>query len=1033
MALKDGNDPSAFRRILAITFTNKAAAEMKERVILKLKELSAGEISDLSKELGEELKINQAALADRSKNLLSSILHQYADFSISTIDSFMHKVVKTFAYDLKLPINFNVELDTEIVLRMAIDSLLEKVGKDEAITTVLVGYTETKAEDEKNMRIEDELYAAAEDLLKEESAIQIKKLSHLNIEDFLEIRKNLMLKIVNFTKELNEIGDAAMQLIDREGLSYDSFYQGKRGVGKLCLTLQNLSPGDILSFNSYHLKAITEDYWYSKSVDSNMKQSIDSISNQLSFILNKALSVWEEKSSEYILNTEIIKSIYAVAILNEISSNIENIRNEEFIVHISEFNRRVAEIVNNEPAPFVFERLGEKYQHYLIDEFQDTSIMQWQNLLPLINDGLSRNQKSIIVGDGKQAIYRFRGGDVEQFDKIPEPYPDGLTSFQLERYHLLKHFYNPQNLSTNWRSKSEIVNFNNNFYSFLSEHFLPENLHGVYLEHEQKVSDGKNGGYINFRFCDAHAKTEEREGFCLFETKNIIRQHVDEKNYSLRDIALLTRNNKQGFLLASSLINDGIPVITNESLLVKNAPEVRLLIAWFNVLVKIQTQLNLFEIMSLLGRAKLLNFDIQDVDNRNIDLNTHSVFTILEKEGLMPDIEKIRTLSLTEICFELAKLYKFDIQKNTYLQFFLEAVWSLSKYQSSDIPGFLQSWDEQKEKLSISMPEDANAVKIMTVHKSKGLQFPIVIMPFAFSTKPQNSSQWIEDETYLPDRLNTFKLELGKKISETKLGPIVEQEENRTTLDRLNLLYVATTRAEDALYILSGRSLSTKKPGAGWEEFIENYVLEKFGSDAIIDGCSIGDSNYRKVIKKDETQKDSNSIKLNKYEYGKWQKRIEISRKSILHWDSIGEPVLIERGKIIHRLLSIVRNKSEILTGLKSLQDEGVLNEEFYSELESYANKVFNHPQIEPLIAKAKKVLSEKSLLLSDGNVIRPDRVFVLDNEIVVIDYKSGLPSKSHHKQLDGYLRAMSKIYNKPCRGMLVYLGETLKIEDVVA
>ncbi|MEX1189824.1 MAG: UvrD-helicase domain-containing protein, partial [Bacteroidia bacterium] len=643
MALKEKNDPSAFRRILAITFTNKAAAEMKERVIKNLRELSAGTSKDdLADDLCSSLQISKDSLSQRAKSCLSAILHQYADFSIGTIDSFMHRVVKTFAYDLKLPVNFNVELDTEVVLRMAIDQVMEKIGTDASITKALIGFTEAKTEEEKSMRIEDELFAAAADLLDEESAVLINKLQHLSIDDFLEIRQKLVTKANALVDLLQKIGTECQEIIDKVGLEQNDFYYGKSGVGKLISNLNQFSIGDTLELNSYHLKALDEDIWYSAKTDSVIIQKIDSVSANLSKLLNEARILWNQESSDYILSNEILKSIYSVALLNEVSMAIDTIRDEEFIVHISEFNKRVSEIVFNEPAPFVFERLGERYQHFLIDEFQDTSVMQWQNLIPLVNNGLASNHTSIIVGDGKQAIYRFRGGEVEQFAQIPEPYPDTLIPIQIERYTLLKHFYQLVYLDTNWRSKLEIVNFNNDFYETLINSITPNIIKDVYTGHAQKASIGKEGGYVEFRFTDSDFIKEEREEFHLTNCEEIIRDHIDNKGYRYQDIALLTRNNKQGTLLAGHLINCGIPVISNESLLVKNAPEVRMMLAWMHILIRVQVDMHLFEVLKLLIDEKILSYASYEELLRKVKLKEHEVFDILKSVERLPDTDKLR-------------------------------------------------------------------------------------------------------------------------------------------------------------------------------------------------------------------------------------------------------------------------------------------------------------------------------------------------------------------------------------------------------
>jgi ATP-dependent exoDNAse (exonuclease V) beta subunit len=1036
MALADENDPLAFRRILAITFTNKAASEMKERVIHVLHGLAlineneTGSIAALADELCISLEIDKMGLRKRCQTCLSSILHNYGDFSIGTIDSFMHRVVRTFAFDLHLPINFNVELDQEVVLRMAIDQVMERIGTDASITKIMLGYTEYRTDDEKSMRIEDDLFATAGDLLREQQALIIKKLQHLQIEDFLTIRTELLKFNELVEKRLRTIGFDAMQIIRNAGLQTDSFFQGKSGIGNYFYKLSNFTRGSEYSFNSYHAKALEQDQWYSKTANPEIRASIDAISADLGDLLNQAHSYWTENGSNYILNTEIIKSIYSVALLNEISKSIDKIRDDEFIVHISEFNRRVSEIVFNEPAPFIFERLGEKYQHYLIDEFQDTSVLQWQNLLPLIHNGLANNNASMIVGDGKQAIYRFRGGEVEQFAQIPEPYPEILSPHQHERYVLLKHFYNPQTLGTNWRSLPEVIQFNNDFYDFISKAILPQAFTNVYEDHQQKEATGKTGGFVKFIFSPEDADKEDRTDFQLESCLKLIRELMDEKGYQARDIALLTRKNSQGTLLASYLIQEGIPVISGESLLVKNAPEVRMLLAWMNILIHQQVDIHLFQVCNLLlEQGKLPQFRTIHEMLLACPMRELEVFQLLKSINCAPNLDYLRAISLIEACFELCRLFDFDIQHNTYLHFFLEAVWGAAKNHSPDIPQFLEYWEDKQDKLSIALPQDADAVRIMTVHKSKGLQFPVVIIPFAYGEKSKSRSQWVDDPERLPSSLDAMKLPISKRLLQTTFSDLVTAEEDRTELDSINLLYVATTRPEDALYIISGRSGIKGSLQNGWESYIEKYVTTKFGSGFINELTQFGDADFKNQAKKKESN-DSQSV-VHSYSSGNWQSRIRISRRAILNWEFDSGPNAMQKGKLVHRLLSEIKSESDIERALNSLLDEGAITLNEQVELNDLAQKVLNHPQLKLIYADANKLISEKELLLPDGSTIRPDRVIISDNEVVVIDYKTGIPSEQHEVQIQKYMKWLREIESKSCRGLLVYLQKEIDIKEV--
>lgn len=1035
MALQE-EDPYRFRRILAITFTNKAAAEMKERVIQVLHAISSNTTAisssnqSLLNSLAEELKLPPQKIQQRAAKTLSAILHQYSDFAIGTIDSFMHRVVRTFAHDLHLPVNFSVELDQEVLLRQAIEQVLEKVGDDEAITRAMIGFTELRTDEEKSYNIQEELFQSSTDLLKEQTALVIRKLSHLSVSDFLKIRKSLQESCQVAEAYFRSLGKKALELMASAQVQETDFFQGKSGIGVWFRKLANMEAGDDISPNSYVLKALIVQIWTAKKVDAQTLERIESIQDRLHDIGMEALESWKHQGPDYILNNILRDSIYSIALLNEISRVLDQIRDEQFIVHISEFNRRVADIVFNEPAPFIFERLGEKYHHYLIDEFQDTSILQWQNLLPLIQNGLSENYPSLIVGDGKQAIYRFRGGEVEQFARMPEPYPENLKEVQKERYTLLKGMFSPKTLDTNYRSKPEIVHFNNRLYSFIQENQLPENFKNVYDDQEQLASPDKTDGYIQLEFVPADLEREDRDMHHLKRCEEIIRDLIDNKKYRPRDIAILTRNNNQGTMLASHLLVAEIPVISSESLLVQNAPEVGFLISWMHILIGSNSSLNLLSVCNFLIHQHKLPYTTLESFLTQERIDEKSVLAFLKKNHFDLELSQLRKMSLLEACFRLCELFGISIQSNTYLQFFLEAVWNTGKSAALDIPLFLEYWEEKKSKLSISLPQDANAVRVMTVHKSKGLQFPVVILPFAYGERPKTKNEWIDNEELLPEYLSAARVKLTNTLKSTRLSELVTNEEERRALDAINLLYVATTRPEDALYILSGHSGIKGSLLAGWETYLEQFASLEKPAGFAKGLCSWGDEHFENA-RNQESYTELSSV-VHEYSAGKWQKRITISRQAAKNWDVDQDKSALALGKLVHKALSYIETEDQTEEALTRLLQEGSLSIEKASELKVLVESVTQHPQLNQLFKKGNRVFSERELLLPDGNIVIPDRVTERDGEITLIDYKTGLKRNEHQKQVSNYLKNLKELNYSSYKAYLVYLGKEIEIVEVL-
>lgn len=589
LALTDAQyPPQKYRHILAITFTNKAAAEMKERIIKALKEISDVSNNDsvLLNILREETGLDIDKLKFRAQTILHTILHNYSDFAIGTIDSFVHRIVRTFAYDLQLPVNFEIEMDDNKLLLEVIDLLISKAGNDEHLTRALVEFTEAKADDEKSWHIERDLFDFSKNLLTEEGVIHLEKLKKISTEDFLNIRNKLNETIKKFESSVKKIAEEASQAISQQGLEHNSFYQGRSGISKFFSTIAD-GNFDKLEPNSHVSKTINENKWYTDKISSSDKAKIETIKGKLTEAFHSIQAIVQKQQSLYYLLKLINKNIYSLAVLNEIEKLMQEIKKQNNILHISEFNKIIANIVLNQPVPFIYERIGEKYNHYLVDEFQDTSVLQWQNLLPLIENSLAEGNLSMLVGDGKQAIYRWRGGEVEQFSQLPNVFLKEKNEFVLEREQTLKRNYNEQLLNKNYRSRKEIIDFNNSLFSVLAGK-LGATHNSIYHDHEQQSDSANTGGYISIDF--VKGETEEAEQQTLEQVyNNIIRLQND--NFKLSDIAILCRTNKKGSAIAEYLTAKGIAVLSAESLLLKNSKRVRFIESIFHYINQSQDEI----------------------------------------------------------------------------------------------------------------------------------------------------------------------------------------------------------------------------------------------------------------------------------------------------------------------------------------------------------------------------------------------------------------------------------------------------------
>jgi len=1010
----------AYRNILAITFTNKAVHEMKRRVVESLSEFAKDNPSEkalqLMQDINGETNLSLKTIQEKAKSIIKNLIHNYAAFDISTIDKFTHKVIRAFAHDLNLPITFDVSLDTENLLTEAVDAIIAQAGEDETLTNLLVNFTMEKTDDDKSWDVSREIMETGKLILNENNREEISHFNNKSIAEFVEIKN----KLVEFCKEIEAetIAQAteALLLIEKNGIDVKSFSGGYFPKHLISIQEAKFNPNN----KTYHE---FEDIKINKTAKDGAK--IESIIPELLAILKSIYTKFEKKN----FYEAFLKNITPLSLMNTLSNKLQEIQKEQNILSIAEFNKLINEQIQNQPAPFIYERLGEKYKHFFIDEFQDTSEMQWQNLIPLIDNALSSEDLDgargslMIVGDPKQSIYRWRGGKAEQFIELS------------------KHknpFINPDkelfSLETNYRSYSQVIDFNNNFFGFLASKFANEDYKDLYKNHSHQKTNSKIGGYVNVSFIPKFDKIEieenedlEKNNLYLDATLNTILK-VKANGFNYKDIVILTRNKKPGTAIANHLIENGIPIFSSESLLLGASSEVQTCIYILRYLKNsndLESKANFLYYLANNHQEKL---PVHDFIAKGMELKNELEFqkwlTEIDVDFSFQNIRKKALYEATEII--ISKVIPIE-KRNAYVQYFLDLILEHDLKKQSGISDFLFYWENNSEKLSIPSPEGNDAVRIMTIHKSKGLEFPVVIFPFAEQNYSQNLGDkiWIaadEEQIGLPKALvskNKDVENFGEEASK-----VYNQKKEEDLLDNINVLYVALTRAEEQLYVISG--LVSENSKGELPNNMATFFIEFLGSEFNEEQLEYEFGSKEKISTTKEVI--SNALTIPQLSETLNPKNIKIAQRESVMWNTKQQKA-IEYGNIIHEILAFVKTKNDIDLAITKAIENGLIILSQKEDVLATISEIVNHKELTDYFSEEHKVMNEQTIIQKQGNIVKPDRMSISkERKVFLLDYKTGQHLPKHKTQLENYQKSIEDMGFEVEKKSLIYIGEKIEV-----
>ncbi|MCM1377889.1 MAG: UvrD-helicase domain-containing protein [Clostridium sp.] len=1116
---KDREIGDALRHILAVTFTNKATDEMKLRIINRLADMATFTKEDLAKspkdwpdylhDIATETHEDPMKVVQAARTALNSILFDYSNFSVSTIDSFFQTILRTFAYETDLNDNYQLEINAEATNSAGIDATLEDIVSNRNPRTRRwlndlmkeqrnggTSWNPFQKSDSKkslyNILMKNVEKMESEDFKTNTAALDKYFASPIGkslYQSYTEIKHNIKDTLTPYFLKVREVGKQLYESFAQAGMGIKEY-----GRGNLESQLKYVANGsDFMPTKVFNPSTSTNAFKANlKGLATSPKES--PFYNEIQALhieFNEAYGEWKrEFDALKIPLWEVYSELLPfVPILHDISENIHEILTSGNTMQISDTNTMLHKIIAEDETPFIYERLGSRINHFLIDEFQDTSRLQWSNFYPLLLESESYNFENLIIGDAKQSIYRFRNAEPDLIvSEVPGAFPGHHPAGNCDAE------------NTNHRSLRRIVDFNNHFFDFLSKS-LSDNLANLYSNVRQPASEEDPLGYVEVNFFNSKEKDEENSKIPTHFSKagELVRSILD-RGYRQKDIAFLVTANDDGIAIIDSLIQYNsrhedpsmkIEFISDQSLLISNSRAVKTIISSFRTIGEgldsennsesnedIPEKENYSEKKSLRPKST----DWYKIASRfsymstiRPDAQPHEIINQL-MNGLSPseqlaemlkDMQSVTLPSLTEAIIEHSVSQDLRRSDAPFLAAFQDCVMAYCESKPSDIASFLDWWDSYGNSLSIASSEDIEGVRIMTIHKSKGLEFPVVILPNAKMnfTYRSNDWSWVEPDKSFPQHNKLpplLPIIVSKKLEGTPHEHLYKEAEAAHKMDKLNLAYVGFTRAVNELYVYAGISFkdnkgkmvpSSKNIGTSLFKFAEDTAT--INSEPLLGGnleddyvttLTFGSPLQLQDLEYLKSRKSNN----NKVKHAEPQKRLRkledyhVCRDcAMLTYVPNDNPPMFDdedprsEGNIMHEIMSNVIVAEDLDRSLLKMSVRGIVDPKTLQGIGILLKEAMKREEHRGWFNPGWKVINERDIALNtkEGKryVSRPDRVMVdAEGNAVVIDYKFGhkTEEKRYERQVSNYMRALKKAGYKTITGYLWYVTES-KVQEI--
>lgn len=1010
---------------------------MKDRILDYLDGFINGESKDLATELQHELNLDASTFKACAEATRGGILHHYSQFSISTIDAFFQRVIRAFTRETGVAGDYRLEVDQTLVMEEVIDNLMDELGKNEDLTRWVVDFASENLQNDLSWDVRPALVHFADEIFKEEyRAVENDIILKTGEDGFF---KNLLIELKNkkfgFINFVKNKAREAVSHIEGNGFGYEDFKYNHGGAYGYLLQMTRITAVSDLTEKKIG-KRSQKEYQDSKNwpgANTSNKTTLTQLAaEKLIPILNEILD-FRNRNFAIALSAEmILDNFYTFGLIADISRKLKEYKNENNIMLLADAPYFLNTLIGESDTPFIYEKMGAFYRHFLIDEFQDTSGLQWKNFLPLLTNSLDQGLSSMIVGDVKQAVYRWRGGDLQL---LQSKVKDQIGDFRSDT----------KELDKNYRSAPEIVSFNNAFFKAASKIIEQETENtiatAVYQDVKQVVKK-ETTGFVHVSFI-SNQEEEKWKAIALNQIPHHL-EKLQQLGASLKDIAILVRKNIEGqeiiaHLLAyknsdQALKDCKYEVISNESLQLGGAGCVNLLTSALSYLINSE---------DAIARAQL-GYELARLNNATGDLS--EVFTSSNQatfehglpEGFTKQKSLLKKLPLFELTETLIGIFKLGQQKGEleYLQAFQDIVLNFSSRERNDLGFFLRWWEDNKSKQSIQSPGEVDAAQIITIHKSKGLQFKYVIVPFCSWDLDHSGNQgptlWVKSDRPPFDQAGHLPIRYSAALNETVFSEYYKHEKTKSYLDNINLLYVALTRAEHGL-IITAPSPPKKKGSSGTVSSLLHQGIQH--ADALKPGWNPATQEWRSgewLPAHKEKEKPDHAVGLAKYVSSTWKDKLVLKQSAIGYFEPTASSSAgrIKYGIHLHAIFSRIKYKDGLTDVLEQLTQEGIITKSETPLLIELINGLLANPLIASWFSRDWEVRTEVSLLLPGGVEGRIDRLMTRQDKAMVVDFKTGAPKKTDLHQVSSYLETLRKMDFKETLGYLLYVktGEIIAV-----